>query len=107
MHPMPFGRAAVLGALVFTFALSYAFRPAPTAVADDADSNAQQLVHRGREIFRSATFGDEDFWGGTLHLHQAIAGAANGGVGQGVSPAAALAVGLKVDVQALPPSLQQ
>src|SRR5882757_8800650 len=48
------------------------------------------------------TFGDEDFWGGTLRLHQAIEGSAHGGVGAGVSPKTALAVGLKVDVDALP-----
>ncbi|HEY6175649.1 MAG TPA: hypothetical protein VIX73_14420 [Kofleriaceae bacterium] len=56
--------------------------------------------------FRYDTFGDEAFWGGTLQLHQAIAGAANGGVGNGVSPRTALAVGLKVDVDALPRSLR-
>src|SRR5262249_20957362 len=44
----------------------------------------------------------EDFWGGTLQLHQALAGAKLGGVGPGVSPRAALVVGLKVDVDALP-----
>ena len=30
---------------------------------------------RGRQIFRFDTFGDEAFWGDTLKLHQAIAGA--------------------------------
>ena len=39
-------------------------------------------------------------------LRLALAGTNNGGVGLGVSPRTALAVGLKVDVQALPPSLQ-
>jgi len=60
----------------------------------------------GREVFRYETFGDEAFWGGRLGLHRAIAGAANGGVGAGVSPATALALGLKVDAEALPRSLQ-
>jgi hypothetical protein len=67
--------------------------------------NVQQMVKDGRETFRFDTFGDEAFWGNTLHLHQAIEGANLGGVGPGVSPAAALAVGLKVDVDALPPAL--
>jgi hypothetical protein len=62
-----------------------------------------QQFQLGRQIFRFDTFGDEAFWGDALHLHQAIAGAANGGVGPGVSPAQALAVGLKVDVTAVPP----
>ena len=67
--------------------------------------NAEQLADEGRQTFRFDTFGDEAFWGDTLHLHQAIEGAKLGGVGPGVSPATALAVGLKVDVDALPPDL--
>ena len=46
------------------------------------------------------------FWGGTLQLHKAIEGANFGGVGPGISPITALALGLKVDVDALPQSLQ-
>jgi len=69
-------------------------------------SQSQDLVAEGRQIFRYDTFGDEDFWGGQLMLHQAIQGQQFGGVGPGVSPATALAVGLKVDVEALPKSLQ-
>ena len=67
--------------------------------------NAQQMVEQGQRIFRFDTFGDEAFWGDTLKLHQAIEGSKFGGVGTGVSPATALAVGLKVDVNALPASL--
>ncbi len=74
---------------------------------DDSDDHAERLTNRGREIFRFDTFGDEAFWGDTIHLHQAIEGAKLGGVGPGVSPATALAVGLKVDVDALPSSLVQ
>ena len=69
-------------------------------------SAMSDLVTQGRQIFRFDTFGDEEFWGGQLKLHQAIEGSQFGGVGPGVSPATALAVGLKVDVQALPKSLQ-
>lgn len=68
-------------------------------------ANALQLLEEGRQAFRFDTFGDEVFWGGQLRLHEAIAGAAHGGVGPGVSPKTALAVGLKVDSQALPVSL--
>lgn len=67
--------------------------------------NAKQLAVEGKQTFRFDTFGDEAFWGDTLHLHQAIEGATLGGVGPGVSPLTALAVGLKVDVDALPPDL--
>jgi phage baseplate assembly protein gpV len=65
------------------------------------------LFEQGKQIFRFDTFGDEDYWGGTLQLHKAIEGAALGGVGPGVSPKTALTVaGLKVDVDALPGDLQ-
>lgn len=72
---------------------------------DQISASAQQMMEQGREIFRFDTFGDEAFWGDTLQLHQAIAGAALGGVGPGVSPTTALAVGLKVDADALPQEL--
>ncbi len=50
---------------------------------------------QGRYIFRHWTFGDEPFWTDTLHLNQVIE--------TSVSPATALAVGLKVDAARLPP----
>jgi hypothetical protein len=74
--------------------------------APERDKVDDDLAEQGRQTFRFDTFGDEDFWGGTLHLHDAIQGAAHGGVGPGVSPKTALAVGLKVDVDALPPAVQ-
>ena len=69
------------------------------------DINAQRLLEDGRQTFRSDTFGDEVFWSDALQLHRAIAGEKLGGVGAGVSPKTALAVGLKVDTEALPGSL--
>jgi Cytochrome c peroxidase len=86
---------------------------ATDALADDGflanspELNALTKVTAGRRVFRYDTFGDEAFWGDALKLHQAVAGANLGGVGPGVSPATALAVGLKVDVEALPYSLRQ
>ena len=67
--------------------------------------NAFQMFTQGRQVFRFATFNDQAFWGDALKLHQAIEGSKFGGVGPGVSPATALAVGLKVDVDALPATL--
>lgn len=64
--------------------------------------HSDPLVREGKQIFRFDTFGDEEFWSGLLHIDKAIAGAANGGFGTGVSPNAALATGLKVDAEALP-----
>jgi hypothetical protein len=68
-------------------------------------NDAEKMMTKGKETFRFDTFGDEDFWGDTLKLHHAIEGAKLGGVGPGVSPGTALAMGLKVDVDALPDSL--
>lgn len=71
------------------------------------DQNAERMLEQGRQTFRFDTFGDEAFWGDTIQLHRAIEGQKFGGVGPGVSPKTALAVGLKVDVNALPNELQE
>jgi hypothetical protein len=70
------------------------------------DRHAERMIQRGRQIFRFDTFGSEAFFGDALQLHKAIAGAKNSGVGPGVSPKTALAVGLKVDADALPETLK-
>jgi hypothetical protein len=74
-------------------------------MVDPITQYAVQMIDEGRNTFRHDTFGDEAFWGDTLKLHRAINGATRGGVGPGVSPKTALAVGLKVDVDALPASV--
>jgi hypothetical protein len=51
------------------------------------------LTRQGRQIFRYDTFGDEQLWTGFLRMQEPIAT---------LSPRAALGVGLKVDVEALP-----
>jgi hypothetical protein len=88
----------------------------PTGInIDDAHSkfdeqisgNAEGMIEEGRRIFRFDTFGNEAFWGKTLKLHKAIEGTKLGGVGAGVSPKTALAVGLKVDTEALPRRLSK
>ena len=71
----------------------------------DHDFDNPALIAEGKNIFRFDAFGDEAFWSGLLHIDKAIIGAANGGFGPGVSPNTALAVGLKVDAQALPPEV--
>ncbi len=68
-------------------------------------NNSMRQLMTGRTTFRFDTFGDTVFWGDTLKLHQAIVGEKLGGVGPGVSPKTALAVGLKVDIDALSPDL--
>ena len=51
----------------------------------------------GREIFRFDTFGDEQLWTDVLGMHEVIPAE--------VDPKTALAVGLKLDVEALPPEV--
>jgi hypothetical protein len=75
------------------------------AATDPVQVQMAESLAAGRKAFRSDTFGSEAFWGDTLKLHQAIAGKDGGGVSAGVSPNAALAVGLKVDSEALPAAL--
>jgi hypothetical protein len=72
---------------------------------DPVAQSASTLIEAGRHTFRFDTFGDEAFWGTQLQLHRAIAGEANGGVGGGLSPSAALDLGLKVDADAIPADL--
>jgi hypothetical protein len=76
------------------------------SASPDLDSRALDValgeIERGRRIFRQDTFGNQVFWGDSLRLHRAIAGSKNGGVGPGLTPKAALGLGLKVDVNALP-----
>ena len=102
--------AAVAGccAILLVAQQSNTSAPAPkpgSSFDQQVEQSRMQMFEQGKRIFRFDTFGDEPFWGGTLRLHQAIAGEKNGGVGSGVSPKAALAVGLKVDADALPVEL--
>jgi mono/diheme cytochrome c family protein len=83
--------------------------PAVSAEKRDVDSwaqetreNSERMLREGRDIFRYDTFGSEAFWGGKLRLHEAIAGSAHGGVGNGVTAHQALQLGLKVDIAKLP-----
>lgn len=75
-----------------TVLLSCTSSPPAMQAAAPAD-----LVTAGRQIFRFDTFGDEAFWTDTLRMHEVIA--------RSVSPKTALAVGLKVDAEALPPAV--
>jgi len=60
------------------------------------EDNAKTLIDEGRHIFRFDTFGDEAFWTGALHMQEAV---------RTLSPQNALSLGLKVDAQALSPSV--
>lgn len=76
-----------------------------TGSTNDIERNARRMLDEGKQTFRHDSFGDEAFWSGGLGLNRAVAGAANGGVGGGLSPRVALSLGLKVDAEALPKEL--
>ena len=83
----------VLAALIVAGCAGSHHSPAGEAPLDPAQ------VAQGKDIFRNDTFGDEAFWTDTLRMHQVIAAA--------VDPKTALAVGLKVDAEALPAAVVQ
>src|SRR5436309_3299116 len=70
-------------------------RAVPPPAGDLIAGPSVNVPAQGQYIFRHWTFGDEPFWTDTLHLNEVIE--------TGVSPATALAVGLKVDAARLPP----
>jgi hypothetical protein len=99
----------VLGSIVAVTATLYSCTTAKVDTATPESRRAinaegSHLIDEGREIFRFDTFGSETFWVKT-RLHDAIAGAKNGGVGPGLSPNDALKAGLKVDLQKAPKAL--
>ncbi len=67
---------------------------AATAIDRQVDDDARAMIERGRFVFRMSPFRSHGFFGGVLRLHEAVAQ---------VTPRTALAVGLKVDADAVPP----
>ena len=87
------GAASILFVAAMAFALS-GFAPATTAAQQTSSpGGGQHQPLDGQAIFRFDTFGDEQLWTDVLRMHEVLAT---------VVPATALAVGLKVDVEALP-----
>lgn len=78
-----------------------------TGIKESDEPTAGKLLSEGKKIFRFETFGDEVFWTDKLQLHKAIAGSKHGGVGEGLTPKAALDAGLKVDLGILPVPLRK
>lgn len=100
----------VTGALIAGYGFRSETQVAQTTPVDNFDgaiiAHSQQMIKDGRQTFRFATFGDEAFWGDQLMLHKAIEGSKFGGIGPGLSPAAVAALGLKIDLDALPQSIR-
>jgi hypothetical protein len=90
------GAASLVYILAFAFVLAGPASSKTLATAASPDTGRGAPGHEGRTIFRYDTFGDEQLWTDVLRMHEVI---------QTVDPATALAVGLKVDVDALPPAV--
>ena len=94
-----FGPMRLIVASSTLFVVAIALALSGLAPATQAEQQASTSVFSefkrpdGQAIFRFDTFGDEQLWTDTLRMHEVI---------QKVDPATALAVGLKVDVEALP-----
>ena len=89
-------RIILAASIVFGLTLASAIAPLePAAAAAMQPGAATEDAKRreGQAIFRYDTFGDEQLWTDVLRMHEVVAT---------VPPATALAVGLKVDVEALP-----
>ena len=99
--------AYMLNAAALLVLIAATQAPPSRPVTEDAKANANRLFDEGKRTFRDDTFGSEAFWGGTLQLHRAILGETQGGVGAGLSPKAALGLGLKVDAERVPPAAVQ
>jgi hypothetical protein len=54
------------------------------------------MIAEGQRIFRFDTFGDEQLWTDQLRMHEVV---------ETIDPLTALAVGLKVDADAVPPAV--
>ena len=94
-----FSKIAAAGALLLLALAPLApagERHGAAAPGDPIAANAGRMVDEGRQTFRYDTFGDQVFWSRILGIHEAL---------KTVSPHTALAVGLKVDADALPPGI--
>lgn len=71
--------------------------PPPTGSSVATDDMSAGTLASGKQIFRFDTFGDEQFWTDTLHMERVVQ--------KSVDPTTALSVGLKVDMDVLPPAV--
>jgi len=89
----------IIGVASTIFVLAIGFAVSQTTISShqlDRAAGHPRNAHDGREIFRFDTFGDEQLWTDVLRMHEVL---------PSVDPMTALSVGLKVDVDALPPEI--
>ena len=94
-------RLIALATLVLLLSLTYVVSGGAAITHPDqppaaVDDGRRPTWHHGQAIFRFDTFGDEQLWTDFLRMHEVIAA---------LDPTTVLAVGLKLDVDALPPEV--
>ena len=92
---LPFLGGIVLGGIASVLVGGCGSSPAVERSASAALTPA--TIAEGQRVFRFDTFGDEVLWTDTLQMHKVVENS--------VDPTTALAVGLKVDADALPPGI--
>jgi cytochrome c2 len=94
-HPLFHCTVVALAAIAM---LGCSSRQAGTAHAANKSGVAMSpaLLAEGQRVFRFETFGDEQQWTDVLRMHEVV---------ETISPNDALAVGLKVDADVLPPGI--
>ena len=91
------GAASILYILMMALAISQVVTASSRQLdAAGVAHGREARLEEGKDIFRYDTFGDEQLWTDVLRMHDVI---------PAIDPVTALGVGLKVDVDALPPSI--
>jgi mono/diheme cytochrome c family protein len=96
-HPVFRPLATALLIACATFGATWGIAQSPLPAGEPAAKKTDPLVATGQRIFRYDTFGDEQLWTDQLRMHEVVEAS--------VDPITALAVGLKVDADALPPGI--
>src|SRR5687767_7804086 len=98
-HPHPVFRPLATAVLIAgtTLGATWGIAQSQFPAAGSAAKKHDPLIASGQQIFRYDTFGDEQLWTDQLRMHEVVESS--------VDPITALAVGLKVDADALPPGI--
>jgi hypothetical protein len=89
-------RLIVAASIVLVGALAFTVSGVASSSRQHDGPGMNDGLRLGRSIFRFDTFGDEQLWTDVLRMHEVL---------PAVDPVTALGVGLKVDLDALPPAI--
>ncbi len=89
--------AAAVGTLLYLGVRTFTVDAEAQVKSDATTKSRPTQIALGKQIFRFETYGDERLWTDQLKMHRVVESA--------VDPLTALAVGLKVDADVLPPGI--